>query len=599
MRYIINPILVTLLSLFTLLAKGQGVPSAVTNNLPSNKINELAGTDTLKVDSTRFGVVHVLDSTNSKMAAFKRSLLQKLDSLNTKGQSSHKLQYQLDSVENRSKQYFHNLDSSAQKISHALDSLQTLRLPTEKYKVRLDSASQRLKHKFSGHKADSASNQIKEKVQGISSVTDSLEAKIKEKEMAMQQAIKKKTGFADSLSLNLKNPLGGKDVNYASDKMDLGLKDNANLPNTNINTPNLNGVPNTDVGSIGAGSKDMNMPKVEMPGGVQNISEDASKLAQMPKEKLSELSSNTELEGVKDGVQKISSATDKIETYSEDIKNITSGNAEKVEALPKELENIVMNRTELKEAAAQIKEAEATKNVLMQYHEAASKMNEEGAKNAAKEFAAKELPDYFAGQEDKLQAGVAKLEKLKKKYGSIPDSRYLPKRVPNDMKGKPLIERIVPGSNFQFFKMAGLTMVDISPFAMYRFTGRLRGGLGATYRMQFNKKVQPVHPHDAYGYRVMADYKVLKGFNVHAEGEWMKMVPYNPLTNVKLNDSEKAESIPAFYLGILKQYKAGRHIEGNFQILYNFLHEHKGVYPTKVNIRFGFEFPMKKKTSKK
>ena len=160
----------------------------------------------------------------------------------------------------------------------------------------------------------------------------------------------------------------------------------------------------------------------------------------------------------------------------------------------------------------------------MQYQEAASKMNEEGGKKTLQDMARKEVPDYFTGQEEKLQAGVAKLEKLKRKYGSIPDSRYLPKHVPSDMKDKPIIERIVPGINFQLFQLSNLTMTDLSPFAMYKFTSRLRVGPGATYRLQFNKKVQPVHTHDAFGYRVMTDYNVFSGFSLHAEWEWMKMV---------------------------------------------------------------------------
>ena len=44
-------------------------------------------------------------------------------------------------------------------------------------------------------------------------------------------------------------------------------------------------------------------------------------------------------------------------------------------------------------------------------------------------------------------------------------------------------------------------------------------------------------------------------------------------------------SIETFQKGILKNYKVSRRINGNFQVLYNFLFEKNGLYMNKVNLR--------------
>jgi hypothetical protein len=403
---------------------------------------------------------------------------------------------------------------------------------------------------------------------------DSLSNRSSEKLSNLDKSIRNETNVADSLSTLVNR-----------------VMPNAKLPNTD---PTLV----KDLKRVDSLPENFNMPTVKIPEELGSLDRKVSERLQLPTNDISKQNINVDIGRAQEGMQNIGFVPEKVEAYSNDIKKITDGSPEKVDALEGEIEKVAMNQEQLKVFNNEIAQVEASKNVLMKYHDAAAKMNEEGGKRMLIDMVGKEVPDYFAGQGEKLKNGIARLEKLKRKYGSIPDSRYLPKRAPNPMKGKSLIERIVPGINFQFFKINNLSVIDVSPFVMYRFTGRLRSGLGGTYRLNFNSKVRLDHDHNAYGCRLFADYALFNGFQAHAEGELMRMVPYNPARNINLNDSQSSKWIPGLYIGIVKNYKISKCIEGNFQVLYNFMFERNGVYQNRINIRFGFEFPLRKKTKK-
>ena len=51
------------------------------------------------------------------------------------------------------------------------------------------------------------------------------------------------------------------------------------------------------------------------------------------------------------------------------------------------------------------------------------------------------------------------------------------------------------------------------------------------------------------------------------------------------------------FLGIKKDYKFSKYIQGNVQMMYNFTDRFykTSPYADRINVRIGFEFPMKKK----
>lgn len=100
---------------------------------------------------------------------------------------------------------------------------------------------------------------------------------------------------------------------------------------------------------------------------------------------------------------------------------------------------------------------------------------EEAGKELIKQ--AKEVAvDHFAGKEQEVKSAMDQISKYKKKFPNINNLEELAKQIKrkptNEMKGKPFIERIVPGIVFQIQKKNDELFVDFNPYVGYRFTGK-------------------------------------------------------------------------------------------------------------------------------
>jgi hypothetical protein len=287
----------------------------------------------------------------------------------------------------------------------------------------------------------------------------------------------------------------------------------------------------------------------------------------------------------------------KISGASQDLQKVKAGDFREMDALPKEAENRLTNLSEFKELKTNETKVLAEKNAFEKYRESVSRITAGKINDEDKSLAKQALVDHFAGQEQKIQAGIAQLNKLKKKYHTIPDSRYLPKHAPNEMKGKPFRERFIPGVNFQFFRNA-YPVIELAPFALYRASGRIRTGVGYTYRIMIDDKhMKPVHDQRAYGFRLMTDYALISGMYLRAEGELINFAPYDPRIQTLPDPGEPRKWIPGFSLGLLKSYSIGSRLTGNFQTLYNFAWHRNGLYHNRLTLRFGFDINLVKTRS--
>jgi hypothetical protein len=252
------------------------------------------------------------------------------------------------------------------------------------------------------------------------------------------------------------------------------------------------------------------------------------------------------------------------------------------------VEKSATNLSEVKELKKEEKAIQLQKNAFQQYEDMLKDLKKGGVPEV-KNISTKSLPNPFIGQEAKLQAGIAQLDKLKKKYGNIPDSRYLPKHVPNEMKGKPFLERLVPGISYQVYTK-NKTGIDFSLYLMYRMTGRVRLGTGGGERFIVDGKQPYVSDGRVQFFRVMADFRGLGSFYFHAEEEWMHYgsgaqsilhMPSDPPAkewNTKLN------------IGVIKTYKISRRLNGQTQVLYNSLDLSNFPQNKNTSIRFGIEY---------
>ena len=212
--------------------------------------------------------------------------------------------------------------------------------------------------------------------------------------------------------------------------------------------------------------------------------------------------------------------------------------------------------------------------------------------NQAKEIAV----DHFAGKEDVLKSAMEKISKYKQKYSSISSLSEITKRPPNPMKDKPFVERVVPGLQFQMFQKQGNFLTDFNLYAGYRVNGRLTIGLGWNQRVAYNLDRDEFNPKArVFGPRAFGEFKLGRGFSPRAEVEVMNSaVP--PYTTSVLADTRSREWIVSGLVGIKKEYRFYKNIKGTTTIMINVLHPYnKSPYPDWVNMRFGFEFPLKKK----
>jgi hypothetical protein len=141
-----------------------------------------------------------------------------------------------------------------------------------------------------------------------------------------------------------------------------------------------------------------------------------------------------------------------------------------------------------------------------------------------------------------------------------------------------------------------MTSVDFNPYAGYRFTGRTTAGVGWNQRIAYNLDKKLFNPEArVFGPRIFGEYKLWKGFSPRLEGEVMNTtVP--PSTITTSLDPGQREWVWGAFVGLKKEYRFFKNVKGTALIMARIFNtDHKSPYADVLNVRFGFEFPMKKK----
>jgi hypothetical protein len=159
---------------------------------------------------------------------------------------------------------------------------------------------------------------------------------------------------------------------------------------------------------------------------------------------------------------------------------------------------------------------------------------------------------------------------------------------------------MVPGIGMQIQKKGDDLLVDFNPYVGYRFTGRITAGPGWNQRLAYNTDQRGFNREARiFGPRIFGEFKLGKGFSPRAEIEVMNTkIP--PSTYTPATDPRNRQWVWGAFIGIKKEYKFFKHVKGTASImtrLYN--PHHKSPYADVLNMRFGFEFPMKKKSASK
>jgi len=460
-----------------------------------------------------------------------------------------------DSLKQQCHQNFFTIDSTTHRLKSTLDTINSIQVS--------------LRNSLSINSLDSMQVEWQRRVDSltlvneyydkVSNVLDSLN-KLKEKTLSelntKLQSLKDKTmGKLADLDLppQLSDKLG--EASAKINEFQLPTSD-FNIPGFTKNGLSMNGLKNLDLPS----AEDLHIDEIDE---LQSIGGEISKI----REGLGE--------------------------YGDELKEFINGDPGGTNAIQDLAESKAQELSGLSEIKDQTK-------ILEEYKELTEKIkNPDSLKEFAIEQAREIAVDYFSGKEDQLNQAMQTLAKYKSKYPNLNSINEVTRRPPNEMKGKPLIERMVPGVALQIQKKGEDLMMDFNPYATYKFTGRISAGLGWNQRVAYNFDTKKFNPMARiYGPRLFGELKIGKGFSPRAEIEVMNTsIP--SLTRTHTTDPFHREWIWGAFAGIKKEYKLIKNVNGTASVMMRLYNPNrKSPYTDVVNARFGFEFPVKKKSPK-
>jgi hypothetical protein len=501
------------------------------------------GQDTTSNSQEILTTQRFIDDTEQKIDSLQGFFFRRTDSL--------RLQYQ---------EKFDTIDSVQHRIKSKMDSISSLQRSLKKYLTAngLDSLQSGWKSKM-----DSLTllSEYSAKASAVLDSINAVQAKTLSELNTKLQSLKDKT-VGKLNELELPPQLSGK-ISETTDKIN-GFQ----IPAADLNIPNLDANGSIDIGvlknlNIESPMTDLNIDQV---GKTKNILGDLGE---------------------------VSNVTEKIGEYGADAQAFAKGDLNELKTIPAAAEAKAEELSGLNEIKDQTK-------VLDEYKAMTGKMQNP---DSLKEFAlqqAKEIAvDHFAGKEEQLKQAMETLAKYKAKYPNLNSISDVTKRPPNEMKGKPLIERIVPGVGIQIQKKGEDLLVDFNPCVAYRFTGRISAGIGWNQRVGYHiDQSQFNHVARISGPRAYGEFKLCRGFSTRAEVEVMN-TKLPPATRGQSVDPQHREWVWGAFAGIKKEYNFFKNIKGTALVMMRLYNpDHKSPYSDVVNVRFGFEFPMRKTSPK-
>ena len=303
----------------------------------------------------------------------------------------------------------------------------------------------------------------------------------------------------------------------------------------------------------------------------------------------------TGIDGLKD-IGSLSGVTNIGEGLNENIdalQDVAKGNSGGIDAVEKLAESHAEELSGLGDLKGRTEALNEFRDLTQQIK------NPDSLKDYAIEQAKDIAVDHFAGKEEQLTQAMQTLARYKSKYPNLNSISEVARRPPNEMKGKPLIERIIPGIAMQVQKKGDDLMVDFNPYVGYRFTGRISAGLGWNQRLAYSFDQRKFNwPANIFGPRVFGEFRLWRGFSPRVEIEIMNTtIP--PLVRTHSADPLHQNWVWGAFIGIKKEYRLIKNVKGTASVMMRLYNpDWKSPYTDVVNARFGFEFPMKKKVAK-
>ncbi len=275
------------------------------------------------------------------------------------------------------------------------------------------------------------------------------------------------------------------------------------------------------------------------------------------------------------------------EEYEKELQKIKEGDLTEMEKIPGEAEKQIGQLDQVKGLSDEINKASAQQaqyEAMIKKYQDKKLLQEEMMRKVAN-VANDELAKHAA----QVQQAQNKLSKAKRGVGQIKSVKDIFKVKSDELVGKKFYERLVPGLTTQVYNKDYFQM-DIALQLGYRFMPRVTAGVGATYRVGFDKKFDYfVHNEEVYGGRTYLDFAIKSGIFLHGEFEALKFRPQQSAVTPTLKESAP-KAVYGSYFGIGKRFNISRQIRANVTTLYRVEYEGKLPSMSKLNIRMGFDY---------
>jgi hypothetical protein len=263
------------------------------------------------------------------------------------------------------------------------------------------------------------------------------------------------------------------------------------------------------------------------------------------------------------GEGEVGDVSKEIADLNEKVGTINQGDLNQVTEAPALAEDKLMQTDQL----SGFKEAsESTTAVKEQFKESLNAPTELPALGQRRPL--KVMVDHFVDKPEVINQGMEELNKLQKKYGDVPDSRYLPKRRKNPEREKPFIERMIFGNAFEVQQVSPKwTGVRTWPHVGFKFSDRFRSSIGFTYEFDLAPRQIEYRKVDSpFGFRASAAYKLVGTNFVVVEGGTFdsELRGNQPPIHTKPESHDLSRYIK---LGVLRNMKITKRLDWTVQYL--------------------------------
>jgi len=187
------------------------------------------------------------------------------------------------------------------------------------------------------------------------------------------------------------------------------------------------------------------------------------------------------------------------------------------------------------------------------------------------------------------QSQITGMQNSLSKYGPGGQDLDMPDFKPNQQKTKSFLRRLQYGFNVQFAKSTYDFPVTaaLGLSVAYKVNDKSSIGVGASYNIGLGSGWNDMQfSNQGVGLRSFMDWKIKKTYYVTGGYELNYMTQFSEISQLQ----DRSQWQPSLLFGVEKKYKISSKLQGNLQILYDFLYKQEIPQGQMIKFRVGYNF---------